>query len=126
MKNIEGVIARGLGEGTFFMSMQRYQKEIKKKFGFVAYPGTLNIKVTKKQKAALKNSNKILIEGFKQGSKAFGGIDCYKAKIRNINGAIIIPHMTKHKDIIEFIAPIHLKSNLKLKDDDRIKVELIK
>lgn len=122
MKNIGGVIARGLGEGTFFMSMRHYQKEIQKKLGFAAYPGTLNIKVGKKQRLLLNNLKKILIEGFKQGNKIFGGIDCYKATMKNINGAIIIPHMTKHKDIIEFIAPVHIKTELNLKDGSKVKV----
>ncbi len=126
MKNvISGVIIRGLGEGTYFMSMQHYQKEIKKKLGFKAYPGTLNLKVDGEQFNSLKNFKQIKINGFKQKNKTFGGVDCYKAKIKNINGAIIIPHTSKHKkNIIEFIAPIHLKSELKLKEGNKVKVEL--
>ena len=127
MKNvIDSVIVRGLGEGSYFMSMQHYKKEIKNKIGFNAYPGTLNLKVNKKQADILKNFAPIKINGFKLKNKTFGGADCFKAKIKNINGAIIIPHLTKHKDVIEFIAPIHLKSELKVKDGDKIKVELIK
>lgn len=124
MKITSGIISRGLGEGAFFMSMKQYQKGIKKKLGFNAYPGTLNIKVARKGMDSLNLLNKILIVGFSQGDKKFGGIDCYKAKIGNISGAIIIPHMTKHKDIIEFIAPVHIKTKLKLKDGDRVKVEM--
>ncbi|MBI2656648.1 CTP-dependent riboflavin kinase [Candidatus Woesearchaeota archaeon] len=123
---LDGCIVRGLGEGAFFMSMHHYQKEIKKKLGFKAYPGTLNLKVNKKQIDLLKKINSITIVGFKKDNKTFGGADCYKAKIKSINGSIIVPHLTKHKDVIEFIAPVHLKSELKLKDGDRIKVELIK
>ncbi len=123
-KVISGVIIRGLGEGTYFMSMQHYQKEIKKKLGFRAYPGTLNLKVEKKYIDLLKNFKQIKINGFKQKNKTFGGADCFKAKIKNIYGAIIIPHLTKHNDIIELIAPMHLKSELKLKDGDKVKVEL--
>lgn len=126
MKNvISGAIARGLGEGAYFMSMQHYQKEIKKKLGFNAYPGTLNLKISKKQRGNLKKLAPIKISGFRQKDKEYGGADCYRANINGINGAIIIPHLTKHKDILEFIAPVHLKSELKLKDGDKIKVELI-
>ncbi len=124
--SIKGTIVRGLGEGAYFMSMQHYQKEIKSKLGFKAYPGTLNIKVTKRQTDSLKKLNPIKIEEFKSGNKTFGGINCYMAKIKNINGSIIVPDLTKHKNIIEFIAPVHLKSELKIKDGDKIKVELIK
>ena len=125
MKNmINGVIIRGLGEGTFFMSMKHYQKEIRKKLGFMAYPGTLNIRVGKKQRLLLNNLKKILIGGFRHDGKKFGGVDCYKASIKNINGAIIIPKMTKHKDVIEFIAPVHVKTELNLKDGSKVKVEV--
>ena len=122
---LNGIIVRGLGEGTYFMSMQHYKNEIKKKLGFSAYPGTLNLKVNKKELDLLEKLNKIKIDGFKKNNKTFGGADCYRAKIKGINGAIIIPHLTKHKNIIEFIAPVHVKSELKIKDGDNIKVELI-
>ena len=122
---LNGTIARGLGEGTYFMSMPHYKKEIRKKLGFDAYPGTLNLKIGKNKINSLKKLNPIKIDGFKKNKKKSGGADCYKAKIKSINGSIIIPHLTKHNDVIEFIAPVHLKSELKLKDGDKIKVELI-
>ena len=65
------------------------------------------------------------IEGYEKDNKTFGGASCHKARINNINGAIIIPDLTKHKDIVEFIAPLNLKSELKIKDGDKIKIELI-
>ena len=122
---ITGTVVRGLGEGTYFMSILHYQKEIKKKLGFRAYPGTLNLKIGKKQLDLLKNTAPIKIDGFKQKNKTFGGVNCYKAKIKNIEGAIIIPELTKHKNIIEFIAPIHLKSELKIKDGDKLAIKLV-
>ena len=125
IKTLNVIIVRGLGEGAFFMSMRHYQQEIKKKLGFEVYPGTLNLKVGKKQKDILKSIKPIKIDGFKSGNKTFGGANCYRAKIKNINCSIIVPDLTKHKDVIEFIAPVHLKSELKLKDGDKIKVELL-
>ena len=126
VKVISGIVAAGLGEGTYFMSMQHYRKEIKKKLGFDAYPGTSNVKAAKKQIDSLKNLVAIKIEGFKTDNKAFGGASCYRAKIKGVNGSIIMPEINKHKkDIIEFIAPVHVKSELKIKNGDKIKVELI-
>ena len=121
---VNGTIVLGLGEGTYFMSMPHYRREIKDKLDFESYPGTLNIKVNKKEFDSLKNQTSIKIQGYKSGNKIFGGASCYKARIMSVNGAIIIPDLTKHKDILEFIAPLHLKSELKLKDGDKIKVEL--
>ena len=122
---LECTITSGLGEGAYFMSMQHYKDEIRKKLGFDAYPGTLNLKVDEKELISLNNTKPIRIEGYISGSKTFGGASCYKAKIKNINGAIIIPDLTKHKNIIEFISQVHLRSKLNLKDNDKIKVELI-
>ncbi len=121
---IDGIVARGMGEGAFFMSMGHYQDEIKEKVGFTAYPGTLNLKVVKKQKDSLETFDKIRIDGFKKDNKTFGGADCYKARIEKVNGAIIIPHLTRHKEVIEFIAPVHVRTELKLRDGDKVKVEL--
>ena len=123
-KNITGVVASGLGEGTFFMSMGHYKNEIRKKLGFEAYPGTLNLKVGKKQPELLKSISPIKIDGYKSKDKIFGGAVCYKARIKSIDGSIIVPDLTKHKNIIEFIAPVHIKSELKLKDGDKVKIIL--
>ena len=124
--NINGVIVRGLGEGTFFMSMMHYKKEIKRKLGFDAYPGTLNLRVSKKQLDLLRKNILIKINGFNSGNKTFGGADCYKARVKGVNGSIIVPYLTRHnKNIIEFIAPVHIKTELKLKDGDKIQVELL-
>ena len=121
---LNGIIVRGLGEGTYFMSMQYYQKEIKKRLGFNTYPGTLNLKVAKKYLHSLKKLTPIRINGFKSGNKSFGGVSCYKAKIKDVNGSIIVPDLTKHRDVIEFIAPIHLKAELKLKDGDKVTIKI--
>lgn len=128
-KNIvlDGVIVRGLGEGTFFMSMEHYRNEISKKIGFVPYPGTLNLKVEKKQSDKLKNIVPIKIGGYTKNNRIFGGASCYKAKIRDVAGSILVPDITRHnKDIIEIIAPVHLKSELKLKEGDKVRLELLK
>jgi len=83
------------------------------------------LNVNKKQIDLLKNTKPIKISGFKSKNKTFGGASCYMASIKNINGSIIVPNLTKHKSMIEFIAPVHIKSELKIKDGDKIKVELL-
>ena len=121
---IRGVVVSGLGEGSFFMSMPHYKKEIAKKAGFDAFPGTLNIK-TKKNNKILQKMAAIRIEGFSDGRKKFGGANCYDAKIKNLKCCVIVPDLTRHsEDIIEIISPVHLRSTLDLKDNDKITVEL--
>ena len=122
---ISGTIVKGLGEGAVFMSMPHYKQEIRTNLGFDAYPGTLNVKVAKQQFDSLKNYLPIKINGYKKDGKTFGGAGCRKAKIKNISVAIIMPDINKHEDIVEFIAPVHLKSELKLAEGDKIKIKLI-
>ena len=130
MKNeaivLKGTLIKGLGEGAYFMSMEHYKKEIKKKLGFDAFPGTLNIKIVKNQYDLIKKIKPIKIIGYKKDGKIFGGASCYKARIKGISGAIIIPDINKHKkDITEFIAAVHVKSKLKVRNGCKINMELL-
>ena len=130
MKNgkiaFEGIVVNGLGEGSYFMSIQHYKNEIKKKLGFTAYPGTLNIKFKKNHSGFIKKITPIKITGFRKDGKIFFGAKCYKAEIKNVKGSIIIPEINKHKkNIMEFIAPIHIKSKLKIRNGNKIKIRLL-
>jgi len=121
---IEGTVISGLGEGSYFMSMDYYKKEIKDKLGFDAYPGTLNIRTNKNQLNIL--NNPIKINGFENKGKKFRGVRCFKSKIKNVEGAILIPDINKHKkNIIEFISKKHIKSELNVKNGDKVTIELI-
>jgi riboflavin kinase len=120
----EGIVTSGLGKGAVFISIDYYKQEIKNKLGFDAYPGTLNLTLDEEQTNLLKKTRPIRIESYKKDNRSFGGINCYKAKIKNIIGYIIVPDLTEHKDTIEFIAPVNLKSKLKIKDGDKVKIEL--
>ena len=116
----EGILVSGLGEGAYFLSMEHYKGEIKKKLGFEAYPGTLNIKI-EGSSISLNKLVPVRLSGFRSGNKEFGGASCYHGKILDIAGAVIIPDVNKHgEDIVEFIAPVFLRS--KLKDGDAVKL----
>jgi len=124
---IEGIVTSGLGKGAVFMSIDYYKEKIKEKLGFEAYPGTLNFLIDNEQLNTLKRIDPIRIDGFKKDGKTFGGVSCYKIKINNIDGSIIIPDLTEHEEnMVEVIAPVNLKSELQIKDGDKVKIQLIK
>ena len=124
---IEGIVTSGLGKGAVFMSIDYYKEEVKEKLGFEAYPGTLNFLIDNEQLNTLKKIDPMRIDGFKKDGKTFGGISYYKIKINNIDGSIIIPDLTEHEEnMIEVIAPVNLKSELQIKDGDKVKIQLIK
>lgn len=123
----EGIVTSGLGKGAVFMSIDYYKEKIKEKLEFEAYPGTLNLLIDKGQLNTLKKTGPTRIDSFKKDGKTFGGASCYKIKINNIDGSIIIPDLTEHEEnMVEVIAPVNLKSELKIKDGDKVKIQLIK
>jgi len=122
----EGIVTSGLGKGAVFMSIDYYKDSVKEKLGFEPYIGTLNLRVEKRQTSLLNDFDAIRIEGIKKDDKSFGGATCYKVKINDIDAAIIIPDLTEHDlDTIEIIAPVNLKSELKIKDGDKVNIELM-
>ncbi len=121
-KEIFGIVKSGIGEGAYYVSKEKYQRQFEKKIGFRAFPGTLNLMVNKAKLAQLIITKKaILIKGFKTKKRSFGSLTCYKAKINNVRCAMVIPERTRHSEnIIEIIAPMRLRSFLRLKDGDKV------
>ena len=121
---LEGTVEAGDGEGRFYVSLLQYQKQFKEKLNFNPYPGTLNLRVDKEEALHfLSTLQKININGFATKERAFGALSCYKIKVNSIEAAIVVPERTRHSlDIIEIIAAVHLRDKLKLKDDDKIKI----
>ncbi len=121
----EGTIASGLGRGAYFLSMGYYKGKLKNKLGFEPYLGTLNLHIGREKSGLLNKIMPIRIGSFKKGGKTYGGASCYRIKINGIDAAIIVPDLTEHGEkMVEVIAPVNLKSELKIKDGDKIKIEL--
>ncbi len=124
---IKGIIFSGEGVGKNFVSIPWAKKQIKEKLGFVAYLGTLNIRLSKNE---AEKTEKIL--------KEFKGIEitpengyfsarCFKILVMNkMKGAIIIPQKPNYpSNVLELIAPNNLRKTLCLKDGDSIAVNVL-
>jgi riboflavin kinase len=128
---LEGVVFTGLGEGAYYISKERYTRQFIEKLGFEPYPGTLNLKLTTdydvKTRSELEAYPAIEIEGFRSEDRTFGSVKCYPVTIDNkVKGALILA-LRSHYDasVIEVIAPVFLRKNLKLKDGHKVKVEVL-
>lgn len=124
---LTGAISPGLGKGSYYLSFPEYQKQIKKKLGFVAYNGTLNVCLSSsesaKKSSLLKNFKPIIIKGFKKGQKTFGDVFAYLCRIEKIKCAIVVPLCTHHlPEIIEIISSVNLREALGKKDGNKIKI----
>ena len=62
-------VVSGLGEAANFMSMSQYRKNIENVLGFSAYPGTLNLKISDKDKKMLIKGYPLRIKGFFSSGK---------------------------------------------------------
>lgn len=125
---LSGRVVSGLGEGAFYMSLEGYRRAIEQKLGFTPYPGTLNIKLDPPSvvyKRYLDSLPGILIPGFSNGLRTYGAVKAFRAKLRDIEGAIVMPERTHHPaDVIEVIAPFKLREILGLRDGDRVEIEI--
>ncbi|MGD8565935.1 MAG: DUF120 domain-containing protein [Candidatus Bathyarchaeota archaeon] len=128
---LEGIVFTGLGEGAYYIKREHYKKQFLEKLGFDPYPGTLNLKLTteydEKTRSELNNYPAIDIEGFKNENRTFGSVRCYPAIIENKVKGALVSALRSHYDIsvVEVIAPVFLRTKLKLKDGHKVKVEVL-
>jgi len=123
---LKGKVKSGMDEGKYYMSLQQYAAQFKSKLGFRPYAGTLNLTLKERKKLFefIDNIDPVLISGFKDKERTYGSIKCYKVKIKDTEGAIIIPERATHDpEIIELIAPVYLRGYYNLKDNDILEVE---
>lgn len=128
---LEGVLFSGLGEGAYYVTREGYRKQFIEKLGFDPYPGTLNLKLTTeydmKTRSELETYPAIEIKEFEDESRAFGSVKCYLAIINNkVKGAVVSALRSHYNtSVLEVIAPTFLRGKLKLKDGNKVKVEVL-
>ena len=128
---LEGTVFTGFGEGAYYISRESYRKQFIEKLGFDPYPGTLNLKLVTDYDLKARNELEaypgVEIEGFKDADRTFGSVKCYPVIMENeVKGALILA-LRSHYDasVLEIIAPVPLRKHLKLKDGQKVKVEVL-
>ncbi len=128
---LEGVVFSGLGEGAYYVTREGYRRQFIEKLGFDPYPGTLNLKLTTeydmKTRAELDAYPALEIDGFEDEARTFGPVRCFHALINNkVKGGIAYALRSHYNSsVIEVLAPMHLRNELKLKDGYKVKVEVL-
>jgi len=122
---VRGRVTTGLGEGAFYIRQEGYRAQFLARLGFEPYAGTLNLRVEGEglaQLEVLRAADGVPIEGFTAGGRTFGGAKCFPATVNGVACAVIVPLRTHHTDVMEVIAPDHLRTRLTLKDGDEVEV----
>jgi riboflavin kinase len=128
---IEGSIIRGLGEGAYYVNCATYRNQFIEKLGFDPYPGTLNLKINSEYELMIRSELEafpgIKIKGFKNKNRSYGSVKCFHALINDKEKGAVISALRSHYDqsIIEIIAPVNLRQLFKLKDGNKIKVDIL-
>jgi riboflavin kinase len=128
---LEGILFSGLGEGAYYVTKEGYRRQFMEKLGFDTYPGTLNLKLTTeydmKTMSELEAYPNIEIQGFKDESRTFGSVKCYPAIINNKEKGAVVYALRSHYNasVLEIIAPVFLRGRLRLKDGNKVKVEIL-
>jgi riboflavin kinase, archaea type len=121
---LEGTVFSGKGEGKKFICLPWVKQQIIKKLGFSPYSGTLNLHLAKEiveKRILLENAMGIEIEpqpGFCPGVM-------FKAHIGTLECAVVIPKILNYpRDVLEVIAPVCLREQLKLVDGSLVAVSV--
>ena len=127
---LKGILVSGMGEGAYYMSLKGYTKQFKSKINYIPFPGTLNVKLQKKEhieaSQQFRTLNGITIKGFLDNKRTYGWVKCFKSKLNNsINCELIVLERTHHDNsIIELISKTNLRKTAKLKDGSKLTIRI--
>ena len=125
---LKGKVISGMGEGAYYMSLKGYTKQFKSKIGYVPFPGTLNVKLDKKEYTEAVRQFEALdgniIEGFSDGQRTYGWVKCFDAKLNHSIDCQLIRLERTHHDtsIVELISKTNLRKSSKITDGSTVTI----
>ena len=128
--DVNGVLVAGMGEGKYYMSLKGYTKQFRDKIGYVPFPGTLNVKLDKKEQIEslrqLTNLDGTKVDGFSDGKRTYGWVKCFSCRINGkVDAQLILLERTHHDlSTIEIISKTEIRKRLGLKNGSAISVRV--
>ncbi|MDR0334715.1 MAG: DUF120 domain-containing protein [Methanomassiliicoccaceae archaeon] len=122
---LRGKIVTGMGQGGYYITQKPYMDQFQGKLEFRPYEGTLNVKVAKEDRGKLEVIRSMpghVMDGFEKDGRTFGKVTAYKARIHNIDCAIVVPERSHYDDVLELVCKYHLRRTLSINDGDDVDV----
>jgi riboflavin kinase len=124
---LRGEVVSGLGEGSYYLRQEGYLRQFREQLGFSPYPGTLNVKLdgsSREAREVLQELPGRMLKGFRTKERSFGEVKCFPVRIRGKEAVLVLPLRSSHREVVELVAEERLRDALKLKDGDRVEVEV--
>lgn len=126
---LTGTVTSGFGKGKEFLSLEGYARQFDELLGYEPYPGTLNLDVSRSIRSDLEALDSIAVEGWEDGDRSFGAVDCYPASVpersERITLHLIVPRRTDHDhSTAELVSPTRLRERLDLSDGDTLEIRV--
>lgn len=127
---LNGTLISGMGEGAYYMSLRGYTKQFSSKIGYIPFPGTLNVKLDKKEDIeALRQLNTaegVKIDGFSDGKRTYGWVKCYHCILNDkIDCELILLERTHHDNsVVELISESDIRKKANLKNGSKITIRI--
>ena len=133
MITLRATLVSGLGEGAFFIAIDWVRVGIERLVGFAPYPGTLNLRLdddeARRTWQTIRNGPALALvppPPESCGGRLIGVVLASNTgALPDIPAAVVIPDATRHgDDVLEVVAPVHVRRQLGLGDGDHVTVRV--
>ncbi|MCS7110420.1 MAG: DUF120 domain-containing protein [Candidatus Caldarchaeum sp.] len=129
--NLEGRVFSGYGEGSYYMSVPGYVKQVEEKLGFLPYPGTLNVTLLSKDsienRMFLQKYADIELTGFKDDRRTYGNVKAIRVILNDTEPVVMVfPERSLYdSSVAELISQYNLRDKLGLTDGSLVRISAV-
>ena len=125
---LSGIVLTGTRKAAFFTQLEWVRAQCAEKLGFEPYPGTLNLKLKPSDRGLMEEIRDVQGVALVPPDDQFCSSRAVPVRIGKIPGALILPeeNVNVHgADVVEVLAPVHLRGALNLKDGSLVSIEVL-
>ena len=124
---LQGKVESGVGHGARFVSLEWVRDAVRRAVGFDPYPGTLNLRLSDSDMLARwrEARTRVALRLAPPSPEQCGGRLVPVLVTPDVPACVIVPDITRYgDDVLELVASVHLRSRLRLRDDDLLTLKV--